>query len=475
MQKRGRPPLRSRLRAARARLVRELAAVWARDRALLPRGRALLNRAARICVAALVGLRRHRLTSRAAALTYYTVFSVVPVLVVTLGLLKMLRVIPLVRDRLPSELEAKALDGNQLLGTAMRAVLTSVERAQYLASGVLGLAALCYGVARLVANVNGTINDIASSQERRPLYSRVLGYLVVFTVAPVLVALGSLLGSLAHGPLRHALAGVLRAMPHTEVWLAGGLALSGAWIALTFLYGAAARARIPMSSAACGAAVAALALAVVVWGFAWLQIGVAGATALESGFAALPVFLLWVYSSWMVILAGAEVAVAHALDRTLVHGAVAGRLGPSAEIGVGIVVMALFARVSLAGGPRLSVEALAREMRVLPRTLASICQRLARAGLLARGAPSMYRLTCDLDATRLSDVARALAREPSDSAAEEALGAQAAPEARPFVQSWFDLGRDGPSDVSLKQAALLLRGATRPTPAAGAGRAARLN
>ena len=61
-------------------------------------------------------------------------------------------------------------------------------------------------------------------------------------------------------------------------------------------------------------------LAAVLWAFTRLQIGASHAGALESGMAAIPVFLLWAFSSWLVILIGAQVAVAHELDGILIHG-----------------------------------------------------------------------------------------------------------------------------------------------------------
>ena len=72
----------------------------------------------------------------------------------------------------------------------------------------------------------------------------------------------------------------------------------------------------------------ALLLVGVLSAFARLQIGVSRAGALESGMAAIPVFLLWSFSSSVVILIGAQVAVAHELDRVLLHGARALTIDP---------------------------------------------------------------------------------------------------------------------------------------------------
>jgi len=450
--------------------------VWHTDRSTLRGWRALGNRVARIAVASAVGVVRHHLSSRAAALTYYTVFSVVPVLVVVLWILKGLHVLPLLEQELPVGFGSGPLAGNGPLTAALRGVLAAVERAGKFTGGIVGLVALLYGVWRLLANVNHTIDAIAAVRSRRPVYLRLLGYLVVLAVAPLMMVLGSVIGTLASDWLREALGRVVGTLPGSGLWLATFAVVASAWLGLTFLYGASARARIPLASAAWGAALAALALPLVGWAFAWFQIGVSRAATSASGFAAIPVFLLWLYSSWMAVLLGAEIAVAHSLDRTLIHGLAGQRLGPNAEIGVGVVAAALMARASLSGTGGLSVDALARELRVLPGTVAGICRRLVRAGMIARLGAYRYKVTCDLDTTQLSDVAEALAHEPDDGAVAQALVERMAPAQRPLIRSWFHLCHDAPaSDLTLREAALALT-RPRPTPPPGQnGRAAMPN
>src|SRR5271169_1312535 len=61
---------------------------WNRDRAELHGPAALGNRVLRIAILVVRGISSHRLGVQAAALTHYTVFSLVPLLVVALWILK---------------------------------------------------------------------------------------------------------------------------------------------------------------------------------------------------------------------------------------------------------------------------------------------------------------------------------------------------------------------------------------------------
>jgi hypothetical protein len=194
-------------------------------------------------------------------------------------------------------------------------------------------------------------------------------------------------------------------------------------LALAIFYVSAARARIAFRSAVFGGALAAVALAVVLWVFTRLQIGVARAGALQSGMAAIPVFLLWAYSSWLVILIGAQVAVAHELDDILIHGTSALALDPYGEQVAGLQIMVETTRRALAapegGGPdrpdgSATTNELARELRLLPGDVRAVAARLQAAGLLRQADSGVYRLACDPDQTGMRDVVGAIIGGPTD-------------------------------------------------------------
>jgi hypothetical protein len=78
-----------------ARALRRFArAVWRRDRSRLKGWTALGTRLARIVTWTVRGFVLHELSVRAAALAYYTLFSIVPVLVMALWTLKLLHLVP---------------------------------------------------------------------------------------------------------------------------------------------------------------------------------------------------------------------------------------------------------------------------------------------------------------------------------------------------------------------------------------------
>jgi membrane protein len=426
------------LRRAIASVKRYGREVWNRDRSRLHGWAAVWTRLARILFCAVRGVRAHKLSLQAAALAYYTLFTIVPVLVVALWVLKLFHLIHYLMPDVPSPPEATARgtmpeiqvrEANLMLRTALRAILSAVDRAGHLETGIVGLAALLYGVIRQIVHVEVALNTIAASRDRPHRHWRLFGYLALLALPPSLLIVSGLLRRLSRVPVAdtvaRAMSWLLAALPLLRSTIAVAIGLTILCLTLAIFYGSAVRVRMRRLSTFAGAAVGALLLAGVLWAFAHLQIGASRAGALQSGMAAIPVFLLWAFSSWLVVLIGAEVAVAHELDGILIHGARVWRLDPYEEQMAGVQIMveatqeALSAPGAVGHDGATTTNELARRLRLLPESVREVAARLRTAGLLRRLDGDDYRLACDPDVTSLRDVVGAVIGRP-----EQDLGAR---------------------------------------------------
>ena len=345
------------------------------------------TRLARIATWSVRGVFVQQLSLQAAALAYYTLFSIVPVLVVALWALKLFHLIPYLKPRMPDAADARRRLPRRepFLRQAVRAILAAVDRAGRLETGIVGLAALLYGVIRQVHPCRGG----AGHHRRR---ARPAAPIPPDARLPRVARAAS--GAARRlRPAAHAVPAAARVDVRARAVLAAGggrrcssrrSASPSAWrslcLALAIFYASAARARIAFSSAIVGGALGAVLLAAVLWVFARLQIGVSRAGALESGMAAVPVFLLWAFSSWLVILIGAQVAVAHELDGILIHGARVPPLDPYDEQMAGVQIMVELARGARgAGDGSATTDELARRLRLLPESVRVVAGRLQRA------------------------------------------------------------------------------------------------
>jgi membrane protein len=419
----------------RAAMKRYGGSVWDRDRAALGGWAALRTRVARIATWSVRGLFTRRLSTEAAALAYYTIFSIVPVLVIVLWALKLFHAIPYLAPAAgdaqiigDATSEVRFPDANVLLRQAIRAVLSAVERTGAVETGIAGLAALTYAVIRLVIHMEAALDSIAGARDRPARYRRMLGYLALLALPPVLLVVSGVFRVLAELPLGESVAGwiswVTERAPLVKSTLGDVMGLGLLCLALAIFYTSAARARIVFRSAVVGGAVSAVLLAVVLWAFTRLQIGVSRAGAVQSGMAAIPVFLLWAHSSWLVILLGAQIAIAHELDSILIHGTSALSLDPYGEQMAGLQIMVATTRRALSSpddapaneerAGTATANELARELRLLPDNVREVAGRLQAAGLLRQAESGVYRLACDPEETRLRDVVGAIIGGPAD-------------------------------------------------------------
>jgi len=429
--------------ARTAEAVRQYArGVWACDRAALTGWRALQNRALRIAIWTVRGIWLHRLSLHAAALTYHTIFSIVPVLVVVVWALKAFHLLPYLIPAAP-KLEA-ALPGTPahpsepLFRSALRTIMTAVQHANQAKFGLVGLLALVVGAAKLFRQISRAIDTIAAATHRTRVYWRLLGYLALILLPLVLLLIAAALTALsrvAEGTfVDTALSRLVRALP--QLRSAAGAVAGTAVFALTLaiFYASAARARLRFSSAAVGGLAGAIALIAVTWALTRFQIGVTKASVLASGVAALPVFLLWAFIGWFIVLVGAEIAVGHDLDRTLSHGAHIWELQPLAEEAAGAGLM-----IEIARRPEPpTTQELARQLRLLPATVRALVARLTKAGLLRRTDAGGLALACDPDQTKLGDVIDAVAGhielDDSQRALAAVLGQRRLPHAGPSLR-----------------------------------------
>jgi uncharacterized BrkB/YihY/UPF0761 family membrane protein len=249
-------------------------AVWARDRAPLRGGAALWTRIARIVTLSVRGVRKHKLSLQSAALAYYTLFSIVPVLVVALWVLKVFHLLHYLMPDVPPPPAATAAatasgvhvpEANVMLRSVLRAILSAVDRAGRLETGIVGLVALGYGVIRQLVHVEAALNTIAGRRDRPARRWRLLGYLALLALPPALLIVSGLLRSLsrirAGAAVEGAVSSLFAAVPLLKSTLSGAVGVGILCLALTIFYGSAMRARVARASTVFGAVFGALLLA----------------------------------------------------------------------------------------------------------------------------------------------------------------------------------------------------------------------
>ncbi len=233
---------------------------------------------------------------RAMALTYITLFALVPALVVAFSVVQaftgMDKISALVHEFLISNLAVGARD------TLAPYLQRFVSNAHATSAGLVGGALLVWSAVSLFTNVDAAVNDIWGVKRRRPLAHQAVTYWMGITLGPLLLAGSLTLAATA----RTFLAGTgIRALA-----VAGGALLTCAFFALLYLLVPYTKVRI--RSAVIAGLAAGVAWELAKWGYALGIGGIVRYHAIYGSVAAVPIFIFWLFVSWSILLFGARLA-----------------------------------------------------------------------------------------------------------------------------------------------------------------------
>ncbi len=246
------------------------------------------------------GYRGEQLSLRAAALTYVSIFSLVPLAVVGLFLLHQLgeetferRMEVLVLRLLAPGLAESAL-------ATLRGILTDASSK---VAGGLGFAALVIAAIPLVRMLDHALNEVWNVRENRPWPVRILVWLAALVAVPLLLGTAVSANSMLRRLLQES------GMPFSGEILSV-VAILTAIGSLTLLYVVTPNCRVRWVFAFVGAAVAGLLWTLLRAGYASFAAQTFRYGVLYGSLGAIPLFLLWLYVSWFIVLAGARLAYA---------------------------------------------------------------------------------------------------------------------------------------------------------------------
>jgi membrane protein len=244
--------------------------------------------------------REERLPQVAGSLTFTTVLSVVPLLAVCFALFARFPFFRPVQEALNEHLLKVLLPAD-----ISRAVLRHLQHFAANAGGLtlVGFLFLLATAVLMLLTVENALNRIWLVKKDRPLLKRVVLYLLVLALGPL--ALGASLWATAQ-VLRASIGLVGTLSPQAAFVMNLGPVLIGA-VAMAGLFYFVPNTQVRKRDAILGGLLASIAFELGKRGFAAYLLHVPTYKAVYGAFALVPVFLLWVYLSWLLTLATALV------------------------------------------------------------------------------------------------------------------------------------------------------------------------
>jgi membrane protein len=253
--------------------------------------------------------RQDRCSQTAASLTFTTLLSLVPLMTIALA---MFSAFPVFEDfsaqfkeyllnNLMPETAGAAITGYMQQFTESAARLTTVG------IGFLALTAMS-----MMMTIDHSFNIIWRVARPRPLIKRLVVYWAVLTLAPLLLGASLSLTSWLVGLSM----GYAKLMPQFGIGMLRILPILFATLAFALLFRLVPNRYVPRSHALIGALVAAVLFETMNRIFGYYVSHFNTYKLVYGAFASVPIFLMWIYLSWLTILLGAVIAASLSHWRT---------------------------------------------------------------------------------------------------------------------------------------------------------------
>lgn len=346
---------------------------------------------------------------RASGLAYASLLAIVPLMAVVISVFSAIRAFENIEQRVRQFLV------EQFVASRHAEVDQWIEHFTDGASrlGFLGFLVLIVTSILLLSTIETNFNQIWRVARQRTWLSRVTSYTSVLVLGSIFVGASLTLSArlqavlVTHGPLDPGIMAWLNAW--AVPFLLSSLAFLVAYLVIP-------NASVSFRSALIGAVVSGVLFEFGKFVFARTTGASVNLSVLYGSLAALPIFLIWLYYTWIIVLVGLEVAYTHqyqgAQSRPCLEEQ--GLEGMRASLDVYLAV----ARHFVSGGDSPTTDTLSRELSIPSNRTALALRRLADGALVHRAGEQRTQKTIWVpasppDTTTLSAIVRVLGDSPS--------------------------------------------------------------
>ena len=325
----------------------------------------------KLIIYTLEGLLAHGTMDMGAALTFYTVISIVPVLALVFAVVKGFGLVDTLVNNLYSLLPQMPEVVDYIVDFANKAL----ARTQGGVVATVSLLTLFWAVIRVFESIEANFNKIWEVKSTRNLVRKYSDYITVVIIAPLLWIVATSISSYARQVL-----GV-----DGSVWLQLGskaASLFVVWIMFAFVYLVLPNTKVRLRSAVLAGIMAGSCFFAFQAIYVYLMRWMTSYSAIYGSFAALPLFLLWMQNSWSILLLGCELSFAIQNEKRFDEERQLPALSPADSSKLMVAITAYVASAFKRGEGAVPIVAI-REGLALPTRIASkLVARLVAAGVL---------------------------------------------------------------------------------------------
>ncbi|HQG78016.1 MAG: YihY family inner membrane protein [Bacteroidales bacterium] len=355
--------------------------VWHTSLSDISKSRSFLIKQVRIIVLAARGFMKDKVQMRASALTFYSLLSIIPVAAIAFAIAKGFGLDQNLEDLVIKELQSQP----EVLNWLLKQTRTALQETKggYIAG--VGVIILFWSVMSLLDQIESSLNHIWQVASSRPWYRKFTDYLTIMLIAPVILILSSSITVFISTELSDFIssAPILDFFKPVISLLVRFIPYLLAWMALTALYIVIPNTKVKFLPALVSGIIAGTFLQLLQWLYIDLQFGISKLSSIYGSFAAIPLFILWLQSSWIIVLLGAELSFANQNLSRYEFESEALNVSNYQKRALSLMIMHLIIRNFSEGTKPISAETIARDLKLPVRLVRDILQDLGNADLVS--------------------------------------------------------------------------------------------
>ncbi|MDX9948248.1 MAG: YihY/virulence factor BrkB family protein [Bacteroidales bacterium] len=388
--------------------------IWNTSMSDISRGKSFLIRQLRIIVLAARGFMNDRVQLRASALTLYTMLSIIPFVAIAFGIAKGFGLDQKMQELLIQEFKNQPEVLTWILNQASSAIRET--RGGYIAG--VGLIILLWSVMSLLDQIESSFNHIWQIQVSRPWLRKFTDYLAIMLIAPIVLTLSSSITVFVTTELYSNTESLEFIKPVVGFFIKlAPYVLT--WIGLTILFIIMPNTKVKFMPALVSAVITGTILQLLQWLYIDLQFGISKLSAIYGSFAAIPLFIIWVQSSWIILLLGAELTFANQnLTRYEIEYESL-NVSHHQRKALTLMIMKMIVNNFTTGEKAVSSESLSKSLKIPVRLVLDILQDLTDSRLVSmihedEHEERLYQPAMDVSKLSVSYILNKLDRKGSD-------------------------------------------------------------
>jgi membrane protein len=284
--------------------------IWHTPPAELSNRRLILIKQVRIVILAGRGFLADKVQLRASALTFYSLLSIIPVVAIAFAIAKGFGFDEYLEQLI---LEKSNLQDRDLIVRMIQIGRDALQKTSggYIAG--IGVLVLFWSVMSLLNRIESSFNDIWQIRISRPWFRKFTDYLTLMLIGPIFLIVSSSVTVFINTEFTEymAKAPILDFFKPLISFMIQLLPYLLTWLVLTVLFIIMPNTKVKFWSATLAGIISGTFLQLLLWIYFDLQFGLSKLGTLYGSFAALPLFIMLLQSSWIIVLLGAEISFAN--------------------------------------------------------------------------------------------------------------------------------------------------------------------